>query len=183
MFEIKYEIFEDDVDELRELDILTFDKEYNQIYGLFTLNVDGHNFIPYPPDNIPLSAKRIYSELILTHFKLLNDVVTLLDHHNYIALKYIENNSSWLELKIKNDLIKVTKRDCEIGSSLNSLICIEDKFLRGAMYGSFHDIPIIKEQFTNEINNKTKMFIEEIKSINPNILKSIFFKSLLERQG
>lgn len=51
------------------------------------------------------------------------------------------------------------------------------------MYGSFHDIPIIKEQFTNEINNKTKMFIEEIKSINPIILKSIFFKSLLERQG
>ncbi|MFJ8459466.1 hypothetical protein ACIQ57_10075 [Lysinibacillus xylanilyticus] len=50
MFEIKYEIFEDDVEELRVMDLLTFDKEYNQIYGSFTLTVGGHDFIPYPPD-------------------------------------------------------------------------------------------------------------------------------------
>ncbi|WP_068986867.1 hypothetical protein [Lysinibacillus xylanilyticus] len=72
MFEIKYEIFEDDVEELRVMDMLTFDKEYNQIYGSFTLTVGGHDFIPYPPDHIPLSAKRLYSELILTYFELLN---------------------------------------------------------------------------------------------------------------
>lgn len=48
MFEIKYEIFEDDVDELRELDILTFDKEYNQIYGVFTINDRWTQFYSIP---------------------------------------------------------------------------------------------------------------------------------------
>ncbi|MFC6650282.1 hypothetical protein ACFTAO_27220 [Paenibacillus rhizoplanae] len=43
-FEIKYELFEDQVEELRTVDTATFDKEWHQIYGAFTLVVDGHEF-------------------------------------------------------------------------------------------------------------------------------------------
>lgn len=178
MFKIKYEIFEDDVEELRVMDMLTFDKEYNQIYGSFTVTFGGHDFIPYPPDHIPLSAKRLYSELILTYFELLNEAVTLLVHHHYIAIKYIENNSTWLELRVEKDCIKVSELECEIGPSWNSLICTEEKYFTDAKFGSFHDITILKEQFENEVKEKTQMFIEEIKCMNPMIVESKFFKRI-----
>ncbi|WP_078410778.1 hypothetical protein [Priestia abyssalis] len=178
MINIKYEIFEDDVEELRIIDVLTFDKEYHQIYGLFTLTVGEHNFIPSPPDNIPLSAKRSYSELILTHFKLLNETVSLLDTNGYVALKYIENDSQWLELKVEKDLIKVSELKYEIRTSLDSFICTEEKFLRGAKYGSFKEITVLKKQFENEVKKKTRLFLEEIKSINPVLLESKFFNRI-----
>jgi hypothetical protein len=178
MFKIKYEIFKDDIEDLRVMDVMTFDGEYKQIYGLFTLTVGEHDFIPYPPDNIPLSAKRIYSELILTHFKHLNELVKLLDTHHYVALKYIENATTWLELKVEKDLIIISELEYEARTSLDSLLCTDGKLLRNAKYGSFEQITVLKKHFENEIKNKTQLFIEEISSINPVLLESKFFKQI-----
>ena len=43
VFEIKYEIFEDAIEELKTIDVGLFDKEWHQIYGSFTLVVGGHD--------------------------------------------------------------------------------------------------------------------------------------------
>lgn len=45
MFEIKYEIFEEDISKLRVIDLQTFIKKYNQIYGCFTVMLMGSNIM------------------------------------------------------------------------------------------------------------------------------------------
>jgi len=177
MIKIKYEIFEDHVEELKNIDLLAFDIDYTEIYGLFTITLNEHDFVPFPDDNMPLSAKRMFSEGIITHLELLNEVLTTLNQHNYVALKYIENSSSWLEFKVIKDFIKVSELEKEV-NSLNSLICTNDKFLIGAKYGSFKEILVSKKEFEDEVLQKTKLFLEEIENINPLILKSKYFSKL-----
>ncbi len=81
-------------------------------------------------------------------------------------------------MQVEKDCIKVSELECEIGPSWNSLICTEEKYFKGAKFGSFHDITILKEQFENEVKEKTQMFIEEIKCMNPMIIESKFFKRI-----
>ncbi|QHE52761.1 hypothetical protein [Pontibacillus sp. HMF3514] len=178
MFKIKYEIFEDYKEELSEIGLSTFDKEYNQVYGPFTIIVGEHEFIPYPSDDLPVSAKEIFSELILSHFELLNEVDRLLNNYDYVALKYIEDHWSWLEfVKVDEGLIKISELEYEI-IELDSLLCINKEFLSGAKYGAIREIITPKADLHHEIKKSTKMFIEEIRNVNPQLLNSKYFSKI-----
>ena len=123
VFEIKYELFEDNIEELKTIDKGIFDKEWHQIYGPFTLVVGGHEFIAYPTQNMPISAKRLYSELILTHFDLLIDVYNSLESYDYIALKYVENSWTWLEIQVRNDILVLRELNYETNSNILGSVC------------------------------------------------------------
>ncbi|MDQ0192791.1 hypothetical protein J2T20_001140 [Paenibacillus wynnii] len=64
--------------------------------------------------DMPLSAKRIFSELLLTHFDLLIDVYNSINSHDYIALKYVENSWTWLEIQVDNDILVLSELNYEI---------------------------------------------------------------------
>ncbi|MEW9672779.1 hypothetical protein [Ammoniphilus sp. 3BR4] len=179
LFEIKYEIFEDDVAEFRNINVSTFDADYGQIYGLLTIVLGGYEFIPYPPEDLPLSAKRVFSELILRHFELLIDVLSTIKTNDYVALKYIENPFTWLEIKVQKDSLEVTELEFDEYESLDSLIITDKSYFYGARYGSFKQVIIPHSEFEMEIRKKVKAFIREINSINPNLLKSKYFTHLL----
>lgn len=180
MITIKYEIFEDDVEDLRKIDLVTFDEEYSEIYGNFTVIIDEEEFIPYPSDTDSLSDKRFYSELILTHFSLLNQVLKLINKEDYIALKYVENSTDWLEFKVKKDslIISFLNYD-ERNIPSNRLICTNERFFKRAKYGLIKQRIVSKNNFENELKEKTSIFLEEIKRINPSILKSKSFYDIL----
>ncbi|ASA22400.1 hypothetical protein [Paenibacillus donghaensis] len=178
IFEIKYELFEDDVEELKTIDVPTFDKEWHQIYGLFTIVIDGQELFPYPTQNMPLSAKKTYSELILTHFKLLVDVYNTLKSSDYVALKYVENPWTWLEIQADNDNLVLNELKYEI-VPLESLICTDKFLLKDAPYDSFSNVKIHKNDFFSEIRNKIINFVLDIQAINSEILASAYFSSVL----
>ncbi|AIQ59281.1 hypothetical protein [Paenibacillus borealis] len=177
VFEIKYELFEDQIEELRTIDIVEFDKEWHQIYGPFTVIVDGHEFIAYPSPDMPLSAKMIYSELILTHFYLLIDACNSLNSYKYIALKYVENCWTWLEIQVDDEVLILSEKNDEI--PYKYLIQTNKSLLENAPYGSFANIRIHKSDFVNEIRAKIVEFIKEIQAINSELLKSVYFSKLL----
>lgn len=176
-FEIKYELLEDQVEELRTVDTATFDKEWHQIYGPFTVIVDGHEFIPYPPSDMPLSAKDLYSELILTNLDLLVDACNSLNSHNYLALKYVENSWTWLEIEVENEILILSEKNGEI--PYRYLIQTDKFLLIDAAYGSFSNIRVHKNEFINEIRTKIIGFIRKIQAINSEILNSVYFSKLL----
>ncbi|WP_339218368.1 hypothetical protein [Paenibacillus sp. FSL H8-0332] len=177
VFEIKYELLEDQVEELRTVDTATFDKEWHQIYGPFTVIVDGHEFIPYPPPDMPLSAKDLYSELILTNLDLLVDACNYLNSHKYLALKYVENCWTWLEIQVDDEVLILSELNHEI--PYRYLIQTDKFLLIDAPYGSFSNIRVHKSEFINEIRTRIIEFVKEIQAINSELLKSVYFSNLL----
>ncbi|WP_336764505.1 hypothetical protein [Paenibacillus sp. USHLN196] len=176
MFIIKYEIFEDDIHELREIDFQTFNQEYNQIYGCFTLIVNGIEYLPYPLPEMRLETKRVYSELILTHFDFLIDVYYQLPKNNYVALKYNENHWTWLEfIKEGNELI-VSELNYEIheGSSLQT----DRELFINAIKEKIINERIQWADFEKELISKTKEFFKTLQEINESIIVSNCFKQI-----
>ncbi|MEK4515490.1 hypothetical protein NSS64_09465 [Paenibacillus sp. FSL H8-0122] len=176
-FEIKYEVFEDQIEELRTVDTATFDKEWHQIYGAFTLVIGGHEFISYPTSNMPLTVKHTFSELILTHLDLLVDGCNSLNSHKYLALKYVENSCTWLEIQVDDEVLILSELNHEI--PYRYLIQTDKFLLIDAPYGSFSNIRVHKSEFINEIRTKIIEFIKEIQAINSELLKSVYFSKLL----
>ncbi|EFM10642.1 conserved hypothetical protein [Paenibacillus curdlanolyticus YK9] len=176
-FEIRFEIFEDDIEELRAMDVKTFDKEFHEIYGPFTMRVDGHEWIPYPSDGLPLSAKRIYSELILTHFNLLVDVLAALDAHTYVALKYIENSWTWFVFEAHADQLSLSKLKAEEGSC-TGLICTTPSLLKDAQVQITSIFRIARSEFEQEIKDAITRLMAQIRAINLPLLESHYFRKV-----
>lgn len=179
IFEIKYEIFEDDLDELKVIDLRTFDIEFHQIYGTFTLVVDGQELFPYPSSEMPLSAKRIFSELILTHFELLIQVHDALKTHDYVALKYVENPWTWLEIKVDGEQYILSELKYDI-SPLKSLVCTDRNQLKDALRNSISNVRIAKKEFESELKRNLRKFVHEIENINISLLKSQYLSKVLQ---
>lgn len=178
VFEIKYEIFEDDINELRNINLQSIMSEFNQIYGCFTLLINGKEFIPYPPPEMRLNTKRIFSELILTHFDLLIDVYFELKKQNYVVLKYIENPWTWLEFIRNGSEITVSKLNISI-SARQPIQTNRDLFIRATKEKIINEC-ILWEQFKNELFDKSKTLLIELEAINRNILKAPRFQQVID---
>ncbi|MBB6732701.1 hypothetical protein [Cohnella zeiphila] len=176
MFEIKYEIFEDDISELQTIDIQTFTKEFNQIYGCFTLSINGIEYLPFPSREMKLETKRIYSELILTHFDLLIEAYSELQKSNYVALKYIENPWTWLEFIRKENELIVSKLN--IVNSVNTPVQTNSEFFVNAEKEEIINEKILWNELETELIAKTKELLNNISSINCHILKAKCFNQI-----
>ncbi|NIK72488.1 hypothetical protein [Paenibacillus sp. BK720] len=176
MFIIKYEIFEDDILELREIDFQTFNQEYNQIYGCFTIIVNGIEYLPYPSSEMKLETKRIYSELILTHFDFLIDVYYQLPKNNYVALKYIENHWTWLEFIQEGTELIVSELNYETHEG--SWLQTDRRLFINAIKEDIINERIQWEDFEKELISKIKEFLNTIQELNESILASNCFKQI-----
>ncbi|MDU0204886.1 hypothetical protein ACYEXS_35400 [Paenibacillus sp. MAH-36] len=175
MFEIKYEIFEDDIAEIQGMDIHTFIDEYNQIYGCFTLIINGIEYLPYPSPEMRLETKRIYSELILTHFEFLIDAYSELQMNNYVALKYIENPWTWLEfIRNENELL-VSKLNNDNSVDSDSPLQTNIELLGNAKKEGIINEMLRWNDFETELKAKTKELLSKITTVNCHILKAKCF--------
>jgi len=175
MFEIKYEIFEDDVHELRTIDLETFIKEYDQIYGCFTLIINGLEYIPYPSPEMRLETKRIYSELILTHFDFLIDVYDQLQRSNYSVLKYIENSWTWLEFIKDENKLTISKLNFETDGHLPTLILTDRSLFNKAIRVDIINEVMKWEDFNKELLMKSRELVNTIIELNKNIITAKCF--------
>lgn len=176
MFEIKYEIFDDDILELRAIDLQTFNKEYNQIFGCFTIIVNGIEYLSYPSPEMRLETKRIYSELILTHFDFLIDVYYQLQKNNYAALKYIENHCTWLEFIQEGNELVVSQLNLEIHEG--PLIRTDRELFINAIKEEIINETIQWGDFEKELISKTKEFIKTLQELNKKIITSNCFTKI-----
>ncbi|NIK76375.1 hypothetical protein FHS15_001500 [Paenibacillus castaneae] len=177
MFEIKYEIFEDDILEFRTIDLQTFNKEYNQIYGCFAIIVNGIEYLTYPSPEIGLETKRVFSELILTHFDFLIDVYYQLQKkRNYVVLKYIENSWTWLEFIREGNKLIISELNFE--NHGGPFIRTNRKLFINALKKDIINETIHWEDFEKELISKFKELIKKLQEININILRANCFTKL-----
>ncbi|ACT02346.1 hypothetical protein [Paenibacillus sp. JDR-2] len=176
MFEIKYEIFEDHISELEAVDIETFTKEFNQIYGCFTIIINGIEYIPFPSTEMSLETKHIFSELILRHFESLIDAYLELQKNNYVAIKYIENGWTWLEFVRKENELTVSELNIEI--QVRNYIQNKNKFFKRAKKVGIINEKIQWSDFETEVITKTIELLNNIKIINSHVLEAKCFDQL-----
>ncbi len=186
LFKIKYSIFEDDIEEFRNMKLEEFEKEYTHIYGMFTLVFGGNQFIQYldEEDQYPLEAKHIFSELITTYFDALIYITDHLDDFEYLYLKYIENRSTWLELHVEENEILVSSLkvgwDVEMNNELKNSVSTERGFFESPKEIEWDNVRIRKDKFKIELNESLYNFLKEIKAVNQSILSSKLFSKQLE---
>lgn len=178
MFEIKYEIFEDDLLSFHDMDTQTFIRDYNQVYGCFTLIVNGIEYLPFPSPEMKLETKRIYHELVLTHFDLLIEVYYELQRNNYVALKYIENTWTWLELISKDNELIISQLNIE--APLDNIVQINSNFFANANREEIVNEKIRWCDFETELHSKTKGLVQRITEINPHIIKAKCFDQIIQ---
>ncbi|MGF7036759.1 hypothetical protein J2T17_007836 [Paenibacillus mucilaginosus] len=176
MIEIKYEIFEDDISNFHEMDIQTFISEYNQLYGCFTLIINGIEYLPFPSPEMRLDTKRIYSELVLTHFDFLIEVYYELQKNNYVALKYIENSWTWLGFVRKDNELLVSQLNIEI--PMNNPIQTNSEVLTNSNREEIVNEKVLWCDFETELYSKTKGLLQRITEINPHIVKAKCFDQI-----
>lgn len=177
MFEIKYEVFEDDIIELQTMNIQAFTTQFNQIYGCFTLVINGIEYLPFPSHGMRLETKRIFSELILTHFEFLIDTYLELQKNNYVAIKYVENSWTWLEfIRKENDLI-ISQLNIDLAVN-SSVFQTNNKFFVNAEKEEIFNEKILWSDFETEIIIKTKELLNNLTIINRNILEVKCFDQL-----
>jgi hypothetical protein len=176
-FEIKFEIFEDHIQEMKSMNLEEFQKKFTNIYGCFTLFFNGVEYLPYPMEDFPLETKYIYSELILTHFESLIEALELLNSNDYIAVKYIDNPWTWLEIIKEEDSLKFSEAEYE-NDNITSWIVTDKNLLDGAKYKSFYQAQVEWAVFNRELKSKCQLLLNQINSINPDLMKSKIFNKI-----
>ncbi|MFX3632761.1 MAG: hypothetical protein ACE3L7_06770 [Candidatus Pristimantibacillus sp.] len=183
MFEIKYEIFEDDILELGEIGLKTFNTKFNTIYGCFTIMINGIEYISYPSSEMRLETKRIYSELIVVHFNSLIDAYTQLKVGDYVTVKYIENSFTWLEFIKEGNKLIMSELNIDVPShlmistdiSISPYIRTGKEIFIDAKKGDIFNEIISWGDFESELISKSKEFIKTLQEINKDILTANCF--------
>ncbi|WP_027625597.1 hypothetical protein [Clostridium lundense] len=181
VFEIKYFIFEDDKEDFSIMSLEEFEREFTNIYGMFTVIFDGNKFISYldEENECPLEARRVFSELINAYFDGLIYIVSHLEEYSFFYLKYIENSTTWLKFSVKETEILVSEIEInwnqEMNNGLKNIVTTHSELFNTPIQETWGDVRLKKEIFKAEVTDKLFSFISEIKSTNQNILKSKIF--------
>ena len=102
-----------------------------------------------------------------------------LQKYDYVAIKYIEDPTTWLEIYKHKDLLKISELCFPITDKLNVIELNRNLFI-DAQKSEIIDQSISWKQFEDEITIKTRDFIIELETINPILLKIPYFNDILE---
>lgn len=175
MFEIKYKIV-DDMERLHNITVEKFDEDGSDIEGYFLLNFDGHFVGYFSEESLVLLCEL---ELITFWFKIMFDTIDLLDAHKYVVVPIFETCDQYIEFKQRDQLIKVSLVEYpHEGVDRPFYFTTPKKDFR---YKEWKNVMIDRKEFVFEILNKARCYLNEIKSINSNLLRTKRFSLLNER--
>ncbi|UFJ40755.1 hypothetical protein LOK74_22635 [Brevibacillus humidisoli] len=178
MFTIRYQPNIPD-HELSQITLADFEGEYgNVLYGQFEINVNGKTYGLYDPD-APTPILEFFEEEIIASFGLLNEVVISMQHHKYIALNTIDAHFAWFEFIAEGEDLTVYHVQVE-EDNISSFIVTEPLNCISICYWQE---TITKQEFIDEVLDKTDEFIRHIEKVNPALLRSKSIQGLLERCG
>ena len=203
MFEIKYRLVLD-MNEINSMSLEEFDKEYNDLEGIIELNFNGSKIgISYEGEITEemYEAGCFQGEWVTLWFGNLIEVAKLLINNNYVMFSEVEA-PVWIELVKSNDLIKVRELrevyhkiegmediDCVSGPLMDTKPIKEEVVFKSGEIifrdvkmeeTSFKENFITITEFQQEVKNKSKMLLNEIKEKFPDKIKSKLVKGLEE---
>lgn len=159
MFEIKYRII---VDELywKKMNLEQMEKE-GGIEGFFQLNLHSVNYGYYHDRELAEGEEGF--DIISTWLSNLLEVCLLIDDTKYVAIKDAESYNTWLEFISAADDLLVSQ--IQSNSFISEYVIT--KPLENRVYPEWRDIKVKKEEFIEEVVNKSKKFITDLSQITP----------------
>jgi hypothetical protein len=181
IFSIRYKIFEEDIKQLKTLNYEEIIRDFKNIYGWFSMEINNQSYLFYPSsDNEKeLQELRGLSEIISTHFSHLIEAYKCLKRSDYVAIKYIENPITWLEICKQGELLTISELRCFIVEGMKAIEINKELFI-GARKSEIIDQSIHWKQFEDELINKTKDFVTELTTINPLFIEIPYFKDIVD---
>ena len=181
IFSIRYKIFEEDIKQLKTLNYEEIIRDFKNIYGWFSMEINNQSYLFYPSsDNEKeLQELRGLSEIISTHFSNLIEAYKCLKRSDYVAIKYIENPITWLEICKQGELLTISELRCFIVEGMKAIEINKELFI-GARKSEIIDQSINWKQFEDELINKTKDFVTELRTINPLFIEIPNFKDIVD---
>lgn len=178
MFKLKYRIFEKKSDlQNNDSNLL---EEQSSIYGFILLKFN-QNEIGYIVDKDEASSpENIECEMYLYHdnltwwFETLLEVLNLLEKNLYVRFSLLEAADKWISFEKDNlNLIVVFFEYFDLGSDIVSLDRVISKTL---IYTEIIDF----SNFQKEVIINTNKFIQEVASINQNLLNTNRLRNLYQ---
>lgn len=170
MFNIRYRIPLEVIDELKILTATEFDKDYTEIYGQIKIFFSDKYYGFY---NEEYDSS---DDALMWWFSLLNNVVKALENSNYVAMRIPETYDSYFVFrKHKNTLLVSFEKATD---TLNKCLVIQ-KPLYNVYKCIWNGVEIQHMDFKNSVYDAIKSFVNSVNSINKEILKSTIFKSFM----
>lgn len=163
MFSINYKVFFDDVSELKGED------------GYFQIQVDDETYGLYLQDDLDSFSVSVY-----WWFVYFLQSIQLIKNERLVYISDIETPRVWIELK-KFDDEKITIREVH-ADKLEGSQAIECRMHSKITYPNWNNKLVLLVDFENEVLEKAKKYLYDLKQLNDNshpyILK---FESLVEK--
>lgn len=177
--EIRFRIV-DDLNQLKSATAQEFDRDIRQISGFFQILFDGHCEGGCYYHERPMQDGEYVGELIDYWFDCLIDTVYYLlwGNTDYVAFWEIDTYKRWIEVRRNKNLLKINVADLS-HKKFEKLFMLEDE--GRFTYVEPLDYTIMFEEFRKEVVDKTKLFLENLNSINPNLSESKHIIAMREK--
>lgn len=174
MFKIKTRIT-DDIEDLQLSTPSSFDKEWNNASGFVQVTI-GHHKLGYYHEN-PMQAGEWGGEWINWWLELFLLCAKNIGETKYIAFNEPESANKWLIFELVDDIVLFNIAIDEI--CFKNKHFISEKYL-GFTYIDPVGVKINLHDFLREVNNAVEKFINDLKAINPKLMRTKMIKKLLE---
>ncbi|MCL2399484.1 MAG: hypothetical protein FWC91_07075 [Defluviitaleaceae bacterium] len=163
------------IKELKNISVSVFNEEWGDVEGFVEVVIGGDR-MGYYHEN-PLRPNEKGGEWITWWLSLFLDCANMITKTNYVA--FVEPETiGWLEFILCNNIV-IFSNAIEVGSeSLPGLSVYEKP--ECFSYREPKDIEINLNDFLQEIYRAAESFLDELKSINPQLMESEVIKRILE---
>ena len=168
MFTLEFKILWEEEKELKEYSVEEFDKECGQIEGQIELHFGEYKWGYIVNDE---GLTDFPGELLDWWFDQLNECCNILKTGDYACFYLPDTADYWLEMRVVDDDIHVQLSEL-VKRTKNENGYVYDKPLKGFQYDRWKDTVIKKSEFINVVEASTTRFVEEIRKLNPELLKS-----------
>lgn len=174
MFQLSFKTnIRDDV--LKNISLDYFHSEMGgEITGYLLLDFSGSS-VGFYDEKMNLD---MFEELLVSWFELLNRTAVLLNQHDYVGLKVMENATDWIIFEKSGATLSVSYVEKSLDSRIEDFTTVEK--INEVDTCMWSGVEIEEEQFRREIIRVTEQFIEQIRTLNPVLITSPSIKELLE---
>ncbi len=169
MLDIKYNIAEDDIKFIKNLNVRNID-DFTCLEGQFEIKI-GENSIGYVDEKI-----KMYNELLIFWFSMLNKSILILEKNNHVIMAIPDRDKKWFVFDRKDDdlVVKLVITKKNLPKELISTAYLQniDKV--------FWEEKISYNLLKNMLVKKTNKIINDLEIINPISVKSNLIIKLRE---
>ncbi|GMQ57182.1 hypothetical protein AN1V17_15770 [Vallitalea sediminicola] len=175
MFNIKFKVFDEDLNEMKVMNLEEFEREFTSIYGNYCMSVEGEGYPYYLPDKLIFSNFED-SQLIDVHLNSLIYVVENLNKYDSFFIKYVENSVTWLLIQKQGNIILLSEirklYTVEMNNHLKGGYVITNKEFFNEVELIWGPISINLDEFVDEVINATHILFKVIGEVNQQFQRS-----------